>query len=259
MPLQDLELIFSRFDPEPISAEIIRDPETGDSLQYAFIEFSTKEACNEAYFKMNGALIDDRRIKVDFSQSVSKEWNKYRRQRYSFHERGTSTSSKKRTHQQISNRAHGGAQRYGYDDNMRKWDRQEMHRNERNGKGNFRRSADERRGRHHQDSKQDSNRNDERDHRSQRRNGDYDHHSRLDKIKSGRRNKYGSYVSETDSEDNLMKRNEIEHRERKRKKSRDDRRKRSASYEEKEYDENRYRSRKHSSKKHRKKSARSYR
>eukprot|EP01083_Nonionella_stella_P023934 66206_1 len=26
---------------------------------------------------MNNALIDDRRIKVDFSQSVSKEWNRY--------------------------------------------------------------------------------------------------------------------------------------------------------------------------------------
>jgi peptidyl-prolyl cis-trans isomerase-like 4 len=36
---EDLELIFSRFD-ETIKAEIIRDPETGNSLQYAFVEFS---------------------------------------------------------------------------------------------------------------------------------------------------------------------------------------------------------------------------
>ena len=73
---EDLELIFSRFDSNA-RAEIIRDPETGDSLCYAFVEFTTKEQCNEAYFKMNNALVDDRRIKVDFSQSVAKVWNKY--------------------------------------------------------------------------------------------------------------------------------------------------------------------------------------
>ena len=73
---EDLELIFSRFDPNA-RAEIIRDPDTGDSLCYAFVEFTTKEQCNEAYFKMNNALVDDRRIKVDFSQSVAKVWNKY--------------------------------------------------------------------------------------------------------------------------------------------------------------------------------------
>ena len=73
---EDLTLIFSRFDPS-VNVDIVRDSETGDSLQYAFVEFETKEACNEAYFKMNNALIDDRRIKVDFSQSVAKEWNRY--------------------------------------------------------------------------------------------------------------------------------------------------------------------------------------
>mmetsp|Transcript_44705 Transcript_44705/g.107865 ORF Transcript_44705/g.107865 Transcript_44705/m.107865 type:complete len:729 (-) Transcript_44705:1693-3879(-) len=73
---EDLELIFSRFD-EQVKAEIIRDPDTGNSLQYAFIEFTKKEQAVEAYFKMNNALVDDRRIKVDFSQSVSKVWDKY--------------------------------------------------------------------------------------------------------------------------------------------------------------------------------------
>lgn len=73
---EDLELIFSRFDEE-VKAEIIRDPDTGNSLQYAFIEFTKKEQAVEAYFKMNNALVDDRRIKVDFSQSVSKVWDKY--------------------------------------------------------------------------------------------------------------------------------------------------------------------------------------
>merc|ERR1719242_840110 len=44
----------------------------GDSLQYAFVEFDCPEACERAYFKMDNVLIDDRRIHVDFSQSVSK-------------------------------------------------------------------------------------------------------------------------------------------------------------------------------------------
>ena len=73
---EDLELIFSRFD-QNAKADIVRDQETGDSLCYAFIEFSTKEQCTEAYFKMNNALVDDRRIKVDFSQSVSHIWNRF--------------------------------------------------------------------------------------------------------------------------------------------------------------------------------------
>lgn len=68
---EDLELIFSRFG-KILSCEIIRDKKTGDSLQYAFIEFANKEECERAYFKMQGVLIDDHRIYVDFSQSVSK-------------------------------------------------------------------------------------------------------------------------------------------------------------------------------------------
>lgn len=67
----DLELIFSRFG-KILSCEVIRDRKTGDSLQYAFIEFEDKTACETAYFKMQGVLIDDRRIHVDFSQSVSR-------------------------------------------------------------------------------------------------------------------------------------------------------------------------------------------
>mmetsp|Transcript_18842 Transcript_18842/g.47342 ORF Transcript_18842/g.47342 Transcript_18842/m.47342 type:complete len:287 (+) Transcript_18842:454-1314(+) len=73
----DLDLIFSRFGE--CQADIIKDQKTGDSLCYGFIEFETKKACEDAYFKMNNCLIDDRRIKVDFSQSVSKLWNDFRR------------------------------------------------------------------------------------------------------------------------------------------------------------------------------------
>ena len=68
---EDLELIFGRFGTIA-SCEVVRDRKTGDSLQYAFIEFEEKEACERAYFKMQEVLIDDRRIHVDFSQSVSK-------------------------------------------------------------------------------------------------------------------------------------------------------------------------------------------
>jgi len=73
---EDLELIFSRFD-EKVSVDIVRDQKTGASLQYAFVEFTTKKQATEAYFKMNNSLVDDRRIKVDFSQSVSKVWDRF--------------------------------------------------------------------------------------------------------------------------------------------------------------------------------------
>merc|ERR1712107_689941 len=52
--------------------EVIRDRVSGESLQYAFVEFEDREACEKAYFKMDNVLIDDRRIHVDFSQSVSR-------------------------------------------------------------------------------------------------------------------------------------------------------------------------------------------
>ncbi|MCJ1246946.1 Peptidyl-prolyl cis-trans isomerase cyp6 [Trapelia coarctata] len=68
---EDLDLIFSRFG-KILSCEVIRDKRTGDSLQYAFIEFENQKDCEQAYFKMQGVLIDDHRIHVDFSQSVSK-------------------------------------------------------------------------------------------------------------------------------------------------------------------------------------------
>lgn len=67
----DLEIIFSRFGKVK-GCEVIRDHKTGDSLQYAFVEFEEQKSCEAAYFKMDNVLIDDRRIHVDFSQSVSK-------------------------------------------------------------------------------------------------------------------------------------------------------------------------------------------
>jgi peptidyl-prolyl cis-trans isomerase-like 4 len=75
---EDLEIIFSRFGPIR-KCEIKRDAKSGDSLCYAFVEFEDVKACEEAYFKMENVLIDERRIHVDFSQSVGSLWNKFRR------------------------------------------------------------------------------------------------------------------------------------------------------------------------------------
>nr|SVE75865.1 EOG090X0971 [Daphnia hispanica] len=70
----DLMIIFSRFG-KIVNCEIIRDRQTQNSLQYAFIEFDNPKSCEDAYFKMDNVLIDDRRIHVDFSQSVSRlQW-----------------------------------------------------------------------------------------------------------------------------------------------------------------------------------------
>ena len=55
----DLESIFSQFG-KIISCEIVKDWKTLESLQYAFIEFETKEAAQEAYIKMHHCLVDDR-------------------------------------------------------------------------------------------------------------------------------------------------------------------------------------------------------
>ncbi|OSX70326.1 hypothetical protein BU14_0785s0003 [Porphyra umbilicalis] len=68
----DLALIFARFGP--CTAQVIRDGATGASLGYAFVEFESVASCEAAYRKMDGVLIDDRRVKVDFSQSVARLW-----------------------------------------------------------------------------------------------------------------------------------------------------------------------------------------
>uniref|UniRef100_A0A665WMS2 Peptidyl-prolyl cis-trans isomerase n=1 Tax=Echeneis naucrates TaxID=173247 RepID=A0A665WMS2_ECHNA len=94
---EDLEIIFSRFGSIK-SCEIIRDWKTGDSLCYAFIEFE-KEDCEKAYFKMDNVLIDDRRIHVDFSQSVAKiKWKgkggKYTKDDFKAYEKDLESHSK---------------------------------------------------------------------------------------------------------------------------------------------------------------------
>ena len=67
----DLELIFSRFG-KINSCEVICDKKTGDSLNYAFIEFAEQESAERAYQKMDNVLVDDRRIHV----CVSAQWRR---------------------------------------------------------------------------------------------------------------------------------------------------------------------------------------
>lgn len=66
-------MLFSRFG-KVVDCSIMRDKASGDSLGYGFVGFESRDACEMAYFKMNNVLVDDRRIKVDFSQSVAKLW-----------------------------------------------------------------------------------------------------------------------------------------------------------------------------------------
>ncbi|XP_017879929.1 peptidyl-prolyl cis-trans isomerase sig-7 [Ceratina calcarata] len=92
----DLEIIFSRFG-KIVGCEVIRDRQTGDSLQYAFIEFGDRKSCEEAYFKMDNVLIDDRRIHVDFSQSVAKmRWKGKGKGIQYFDDKGNETTSENR-------------------------------------------------------------------------------------------------------------------------------------------------------------------
>ncbi|KAI8913288.1 peptidyl-prolyl cis-trans isomerase-like 4 [Gorgonomyces haynaldii] len=84
---KDLKTIFSRFG-EIVDCTIIRDKDTQESLGYAFIEFAEKEACEQAYSKMENVLIDDRRIHVDFSQSVSKQGHHVHAQKFDDYGKG---------------------------------------------------------------------------------------------------------------------------------------------------------------------------
>jgi peptidyl-prolyl cis-trans isomerase-like 4 len=73
---EDLELIFSRFGAV-LSCQVIRDRASGDSLQYAFIEFDKREDAEQAYFRMQNVLIDDRRIWVDLCVSYNRQCAHY--------------------------------------------------------------------------------------------------------------------------------------------------------------------------------------
>lgn len=76
---EGLALCFAQFG-RVVSADVIHDSKTKQSLCYGFVEFESVEACFRAFQKMDQALIDDCRIHVDFSQSVSKLWAQRQRE-----------------------------------------------------------------------------------------------------------------------------------------------------------------------------------
>ena len=78
---KDLESIFEQFGPIK-DCKIVRDKKTKQSLKYGFIEFEKMEDFEKAYLKMDGALIDDFRIKVDFSQSVKNINDNNKKEKY---------------------------------------------------------------------------------------------------------------------------------------------------------------------------------
>ncbi|PSK53746.1 hypothetical protein B9Z65_7552 [Elsinoe australis] len=178
---EDLELIFSRFG-KILSCEVIRDKKTGDSLQYAFIEFATKEDCERAYFKMQGVLIDDHRIHVDFSQSVSRladSWrdtakSKTARKRGGF---GGVDSLEKKRHYRESERDRDAAR---YDYVFEKEERSRKHRERSDGERHRQRSRSRspRRDRRRYDDdggrRSDRDRDRDRDRHSDRRHDRFD-------------------------------------------------------------------------------------
>lgn len=149
---EDLQLIFSRFGTI-LSCEVIRDKKTGDSLQYAFIEYDKQESCEQAYFKMQGVLIDDHRIHVDFSQSVSRlsdTWRDSTNKKRSNGRRGgwggVETLEAKRQYRGEDDRG-VRRDRYGYvvdEEELRKRREQEV---ERGGRGGSREKSPDRRNR----------------------------------------------------------------------------------------------------------------
>ena len=182
---EDLELIFSRFG-KILSCEVIRDKKTGDSLQYAFIEFASKEDCERAYFKMQGVLIDDHRIHVDFSQSVSRLADSWRDTTSSKTARrkggyGGIDSLEKKRHYRELERGGRDDDGYGYvferrQDRTRKDRDSEMTKEEERRRNRSRSRSPRRDRKYHDDDRQRSN-----------RDRDRDRNTRTDRHKSDRR------------------------------------------------------------------------
>lgn len=67
---ESLETIFGRFG-EVRGVNIVKDPKTGKSLCYGFVEFDNEVLAEKAYAKLSkGCFIDGKNVVVDFSQSV---------------------------------------------------------------------------------------------------------------------------------------------------------------------------------------------
>lgn len=68
---EDLELIFSRFGTI-MSCQVIRDKKTGDSLQYAFIEFDKREEAEQVCRITLWCLNISRSLMIRFARHISK-------------------------------------------------------------------------------------------------------------------------------------------------------------------------------------------
>lgn len=177
---EDLELIFSRFG-KILSCEVIRDKRTGDSLQYAFLEFEKQGDCEQAYFKMQDVLIDDHRIHVDFSQSVSKLSDSWR----------DATNSKRRKHAGGFGGIAGLEKKRHYRNDDAEWARPKNDRYDYvEGRRGDRRSDDHRDRRGHRSRSRDRDRGSER-----QKNGRDDYRRRRSHSRSPRRerDKYGDH------------------------------------------------------------------
>lgn len=196
---EDLETIFSQFG-KIVSCEIIRDKSTGDSLQYAFIEYADQQSCEKAYFKMDNVLIDDHRIHVDFSQSVSRiadDWrdvtNKKRR-RAAGGFGGIDNLEKKRQYRDDSSRQLAPDSVVDRLVVERDTTREDVKEPPRNGRSDQRRDDPRRRERRARDAyhddrwQRDRSRSPRRDRRDRDRDGRYDDRSRRERSRSpGRR------------------------------------------------------------------------
>jgi len=67
---EDLELIFSRFGII-MSCQVIRDKKTGDSLQYAFIEFDKREDAEQVSFLRRSSYLESRLIYLFLKRHIS--------------------------------------------------------------------------------------------------------------------------------------------------------------------------------------------
>ena len=194
---EDLEIIFSRFG-KVTSCDVIRDRRTGDSLCYAFINFETKEMCEAAYFKMDNALIDDRRIHVDFSQSMHGLWKNFRKfgkkggteddmvnaanAKRGDGSGGANWQSKNRT---LEVKGRGGGRDYQYqhyDDNNNNNRKSYDHLDRYNRSGRDDKEDDRERRRRKEKKRRDRSRSRSRDRKERRK--EKDHHKRRDRSRS---------------------------------------------------------------------------
>jgi len=204
---EDLELIFSRFG-EVVSCEVIRDWKTKESLCYAFIEYANHDDCEQAFFKMDNVLIDDRRIHVDFSQSVSKQCitkdvmvlrNFGRMNRfYNRTRQDTGGSSGRELAFNNPPKQIGAKQKYDFvfdeksdhDSKKRKKDNKDLHsrdREELHSNGDHRKETDSHRDRDHR-KESDSHRDRDGDHRKER--GSYRDRNRDDRKERGQEKRH---------------------------------------------------------------------